>query len=124
MKKQLLIALSAALVCFSLQSNAQKWTNLFDGKTFKGFKQLNGQAKYEVKDGVMVGTTVANTPNSFMATEQEYGDFILEFDVKVDNKMNSGVQFRSLSIPEYQNGRVHGYQAEIDPSTRGWSGGI
>ena len=124
MKKLIIPFLSLFLAIGSQQVQAQKWTNLFDGKTFKGFKQLNGQAKYEVKDGVMVGTTVANTPNSFMATEQEYGDFILEFDVKVDNKMNSGVQFRSLSIPEYQNGRVHGYQAEIDPSTRGWSGGI
>jgi hypothetical protein len=124
MKKLILPFLSLFLAIGSLNAQTQKWTNLFDGKTFKGFKQLNGQAKYEVVDGVMVGTTVAKTPNSFMATEQEYGDFILEFDVKVDNKMNSGVQFRSLSIPEYQNGRVHGYQAEIDPSTRGWSGGI
>ncbi|MFZ9160288.1 MAG: 3-keto-disaccharide hydrolase, partial [Aquirufa sp.] len=106
MKKLILPFLGLFLAIGSFQAQAQKWTNLFDGKTFKGFKQLNGQAKYEVKDGVMVGTTVANTPNSFMATEQEYGDFILEFDVKVDNKMNSGVQFRSLSIPEYQNGRV------------------
>lgn len=124
MKKQLLITLSAALLCISLQTQAQKWTKLFDGKTFKGFKQLGGKALYEVKDGVMVGTTVSGTPNSFMATEQEYGDFILEVDVKVDNKMNSGIQFRSLSTPAYQNGRVHGYQAEIDPSARGWSGGI
>ena len=38
--------------------------------------------------------------------------------------MNSGVQFRSESKPEYKNGRVHGYQFEIDPSSRGWTGGI
>ena len=113
MKKQLLFALSAALLCFSLPTQAQKWTNLFDGKTFKGFKQLGGKAIYEVKDGVMVGTTVPNTGNSFMATEQEYGDFILEVDVKVDNKMNSGIQFRSLSIPTYNNGVVHGYLSLI-----------
>ncbi|MEK6547869.1 MAG: DUF1080 domain-containing protein [Bacteroidota bacterium] len=124
MKKQLLLAVSASLLCLSIESNAQKWTKLFDGKTFKGFKQLGGKAVYEVKDGVMVGTTVPSTGNSFMATEQEYGDFILEVDVKVDNNMNSGIQFRSLSIPTYNNGVVHGYQAEIDPSTRGWSGGI
>ncbi len=124
MKKQLLLAVSASLLCLSIESTAQKWTKLFDGKTFKGFKQLGGKAVYEVKDGVMVGTTVPSTGNSFMATEQEYGDFILEVDVKVDNNMNSGIQFRSLSIPTYNNGVVHGYQAEIDPSTRGWSGGI
>jgi hypothetical protein len=38
--------------------------------------------------------------------------------------MNSGIQIRSLSKPEFNNGRVHGYQVEIDPSDRGWSGGI
>jgi Domain of Unknown Function (DUF1080) len=38
--------------------------------------------------------------------------------------MNSGIQFRSESNPDYQNGRVHGYQSEIDPSPRSWTGGI
>ena len=59
-----------------------------------------------------------------MATEKEYGDFIFEFEFKVDSTMNSGVQFRSESRPDYRNGRVHGYQYEIDPSKRGWTGGI
>ena len=121
--KKLLLSISIAL-CVGNATFGQKWTNLFDGKTFNGFKQLNGQAVYTIVDGAMVGTTTANTPNSFMATEKEYGDFIMELDMKVDNKMNSGIQIRSLSIPEYQNGRVHGYQVEIDPSARGWSGGI
>lgn len=103
---------------------AQTWTNLFDGKTLKGFKQLNGKAKYEVRNGVIVGTTVADTPNSFLATEKDYGDFILELDLMVDNSMNSGVQFRSLSKADYKDYRVHGYQVEVDPSARAWSGGI
>jgi hypothetical protein len=59
-----------------------------------------------------------------MATAKDYGDFILELELKVDNSMNSGIQIRSLSKPEVNNGRVHGYQVEIDPSDRGWSGGI
>ncbi len=53
-----------------------------------------------------------------------YDDFILELDYKVDSSMNSGIQIRSNSKPDYQNGRVHGYQVEIDPSKRAWSGGI
>lgn len=123
MKKLFTLLLSLGVLLPALAQNEQ-WTNLFDGKMFKGFKQLNGQAKYEVKNGVMVGTTVANTPNSFMATEKEYGDFILEVDLKVDNSMNSGIQIRSLSSPDVMNGRVHGYQVEIDPSDRAWSGGL
>lgn len=101
-----------------------KWQSLFNGKDLKGWKQLNGKARYEVKNGEIVGTTVAGEPNAFLATEKEYGDFILELELKLDQPMNSGIQFRSLSTPDYQNGRVHGYQMEVDPSDRAWSGGI
>lgn len=100
------------------------WTMLFNGKDFTGFTQLNGEATYTVEDGMMVGTTKLNTPNSFMATEKTYGDFILEVDLLVDPSMNSGIQIRSLSTSDYRNGRVHGYQVEIDPAERAWSGGI
>ncbi len=105
-------------------SNDEGWEMLFNGKDFTGFEQLNGKAKYTVEDGMMVGTTVTNQPNSFMATKEKYGDFILECDVLVDSTMNSGIQIRSLSEASYNNGRVHGYQVEIDPSDRKWSGGI
>jgi len=107
-------------------SYAQKdgWQELFNGKDLNGWKQLNGKAKYEVVDGTIVGTSTLNTPNSFLTTEKNYGDFILELEVWVDNRLNSGIQIRSESKPDYQKGRVHGYQVEIDPSDRAWSGGI
>lgn len=111
------------LLLFPLGLSAQ-WTKLFDGKSLKGWHQLGGQALYTVEKGQIVGTCVAQTPNSFLCTDAEYGDFILELELRVHEKMNSGIQFRSLSKPEYQNGRVHGYQMEIDPSPRAWSGGI
>ncbi len=100
------------------------WESLFNGKDLAGWKQLNGKAKYEVINGEIVGTTVANTPNSFLTTEQNYSDFVLEVDLLVDDHMNSGIQFRSESNADYRNGRVHGYQCEVDPSSRAWSGGI
>jgi len=100
------------------------WQSLFNGKDLTGWHQLNGQAKYHVEKGEIVGTTVANTPNSFLCTDKDYGDFILELDLLVENEMNSGIQFRSISKPEVMNGRVHGYQCEVDPSARAWSGGI
>lgn len=102
----------------------ENWQSLFNGKDLKGWKQLNGQAKYEVKNNEIVGTTVLNQPNSFLVTEEVYGDFILELEFRLDAEMNSGLQFRSESKPDYQNGRVHGYQMEIDPSPRAWTGGI
>jgi hypothetical protein len=97
---------------------------LFDGKTLDGWKQLGGKAVYSVEDGTIVGQSVPNTSNSFLCTEKHYGDFILELEFKVDAGLNSGVQVRSNSFKEYRNGRVHGYQVEIDPSARAWSGGI
>lgn len=99
------------------------WHILFNGKDLTGWSRLNGNAEYVVEDGVIIGTTKPNTPNTFLATDQKFGDFALEFEVKIDTFINSGVQFRSNST-DYMNGKVHGYQAEIDPSSRAWSGGI
>lgn len=104
--------------------DAAPWQNLFNGKNLKGWTKLNGTADYKVVDKTIVGIAKMGTPNTFMATDKSYGDFILEFDFKVDEDFNSGVQFRSISQKDYQNGRVHGYQFEIDPSDRGWTGGI
>lgn len=113
---------------FTLSATAQNgkkgWIKLFNGKDLSGWVQKGGTAKYTVENGVIVGTTVSNSPNSFLCTDQNYGDFILELELFVDSTMNSGIQFRSNSLPDYQKGRVHGYQAEIDPSKRAWSGGI
>ncbi len=126
MKKQVILLLSLASVLFTAcgQKQVDGWTDLFNGEDLTGWKQLNGKAIYEVIDGEIVGTTVNQEPNSFLVTEKEYGDFILELELFIDNDMNSGIQFRSLSLADYQNGRVHGYQMEVDPSTRAWSGGV
>jgi hypothetical protein len=112
------------LVTFSTCCMAQRWTNLFNGKDLSGWKQLNGKAKYEVVNNEIVGTTVFGEPNSFLVTEKNYGDFILELDFRLDADMNSGIQFRSESKQDYKEGRVHGYQMEIDPSARAWTGGV
>jgi Domain of Unknown Function (DUF1080). len=105
-------------------SSQEKWEPLFNGKNLKGWKKLNGKAEYKVVDGTIVGISRMGTPNTFLTTGKDYGDFILEFDFKIDDGLNSGVQFRSQSLKGYQNGRVHGYQFEIDPSARAWTGGI
>lgn len=115
------------VLLFSLSVASAKndgWVSLFNGKDLSGWHQLNGKAKYHVENGEIVGTTVADTPNSFLVTDKDYSDFILELDLLVANEMNSGIQFRSLSKADVMDGRVHGYQCEVDPSTRAWSGGI
>jgi hypothetical protein len=100
-------------------------TPIFDGKSLSGWKTLGGGADYRVVDGAIVGSSRPGVPNSFLVTEQDFEDFVFEFDVRQDvGPTNSGVQFRSLSTPDFENGRVHGYQTDIDPSPRQWSGGI
>lgn len=101
-----------------------EWEDLFNGKDLDGWVQLNGKAKYEVKDGIIVGQPVINTPNSFLCTKTHYGNFVLELEFKVEGDLNSGIQIRSNSFESFNNGRVHGYQVEIDPSERSWSCGI
>lgn len=100
------------------------WQDLFDGTTLNGWTQKNGKALYTIEDGIIVGTTVLGEPNSFLCTDVIYGDFVLELDFFVNPKMNSGIQIRSNSYAEYKDYRVHGYQVEIDPSDRAWTGGI
>ncbi len=100
------------------------WVNLFNGKNLDGWKVVNGKAAYKVADGVIIGTSIVGSPNSFLAANSSYGDFILEYDMKMDKGLNSGVQIRSISDPTIQEGRVHGYQIECDDSERRWSAGI
>lgn len=100
------------------------WIDLFNGENIEGWTRLGGEAAYKVEDGAIVGTTVLQTPNTFLCTEEHFSDFILEYEFRLDAATNSGVQIRSNSYPEYNNNRVHGYQIEIDPSDRAWTGGI
>ena len=124
MKKNQTLLLIIVVLFTTILSAQDNWEVLFNGKDLKNFKQLNGDAKYEIKNNELIGTSKMGIPNSFMATKNTYGDFILEFDVFVENGLNSGVQFRSLSTSEYMDGRVHGYQCEIETSARKWAGGI
>ncbi len=113
---------------------------LFDGKTLKGWELCNGKASYKVVNGTIVGTTAEGSPNSFLCTTKEYGDFVLELDSWNDPALNSGVQIRSHRYPaemsvktfdgkkivdrKQPKDRVHGYQVEIATAASGASGGI
>ncbi|MGI8951390.1 MAG: 3-keto-disaccharide hydrolase [Chitinophagaceae bacterium] len=126
MKKSSLI-LYFLIFSFYFASAQKEWINLFDGKTLNGWKQAVGSAKYSVENNTIIGETVAKSPNSFLITEKEYGDFILEMDVKIDDTFsNSGIQFRSHfnAAGNEGKGQIYGYQFELDPASRKWSGGI
>ncbi len=115
------LCIALVLVSSSLFAQDDKgWVKLFDGKSLDGFEQKNGTATYRVENGTIVGKTSEGSPNSFLCTTKNYSDFELTFEVKVDDPLNSGVQIRSASIPEKDNGRVHGPQVEI--ATNGTAG--
>ena len=108
----------------SLLSQEVPWEYPFNGENLDGWNVKNGTAPYRVEDGVIIGTAVQNTPNTFLCTNDDYGDFIMEIDVMIPYGLNCGIQIRSESKPDYRDGRVHGYQVELDPSTRKWTAGI
>jgi len=126
--KTMAAALMTALVgCSAPTDNDDGWVNLIDGNTLNGWTQVAGAAEFTIEDGVIIGSAVANTPNTFLISEQQYEDFILELEIKVDHESsNSGVMVRGQYDPEGKEGqgRVYGYQVELDPLERAWSAGI
>ena len=108
------LAILLALPLTAFSADDEGFVSLFDGKTLDGWIQRNGLATYRVQDGAIVGRTAKNSPNSFLCTEEAYCDFELQFDVKVEKGLNSGVQIRSRSSKDYNNDRVHGPQVEIE----------
>lgn len=113
------------MMASAITINAQEWVDLFNGKNFKGWEKLDGNAEYRVENGEVIGTSKSGTPNTFMATKKVYDDFILEYEMKMDRGLNSGVQFRSVALQPDGTERVNGYQVECDDTdTRPWAGGI
>lgn len=102
-------------------AQAQEWQSLVNGSDLSNWEQLGGKARYEVQGDQIVGYTVPDSPNSFLTTKQHYSDFILEYETYVDPDMNSGVQIRSHVSDK---GVVNGYQIEVDPTPRRFSGGF
>lgn len=132
MKKNCLKMMALAMVtvlvgCSAPVENEEGWINLLDGNSLNGWTSVAGEADFTVEDEIIIGTAVANTPNTFLISDQEYEDFILELEIKVDDESsNSGVMVRGQYDPEGKEGkgRVYGYQVEMDPKERAWSAGI
>ncbi len=130
----------AALGCPLLAGADAKFASLFDGKSLKGWQICDGKAEYRVESGAIVGRTVDGSPNSFLCTTRDYGDFELEYEAKTDPALNSGVQLRAHKYEQetktkvlnggklidrtFPAGRVRGYQVEISNEKAGSSGGI
>jgi hypothetical protein len=119
----------------------EDWQVLFNGEDLSGWHKVGGDPNFYIEDRVLVGLTEEGLPNTFLVTDNTYDDFVLELDFKIDDAINSGVQIRSTTYEEdttttyvsgqleegnrdWKAGKFHGYQIEIDPSERAWSGGF
>jgi hypothetical protein len=121
-------------------------SELFNGSNLDGWVNYGG-GKFYVDDQCIVAEAINGLPNTFLHTEKKYQNFELEFDVKLDTVLNSGVQIRSniyqkdtqtirwggrfdengdkmIIRKKRSAGRFWGYQIEIDPTSRAWSGAI
>lgn len=154
LKKSLLFSVVSVMVitmsCRNKSGNQEGWKNLFDGKTLNGWKVLNQDWKnpeskpdFYVENNMIVCNTIKNNEGGYLITDKNYSNFILEFDVKIDTSLNSGLQCRSRmwdkdtttiyvagdekgtkTETKWPAGYVWGYQIEVDPSSRAWSGGL
>ena len=136
------ILLTFALVSFFSCTQDDGWTDLFNGENLDGW-EIRGaeESNFFVENGMLVAETKMGLPNTFLVTTRDYSDFELEAEFRVNTGMNTGIQIRSSVYEEetttpYLNGRleesertwpagkVNGYQIEIDPSDRAWTGGF
>lgn len=62
------------------------WTSIFDGNSLAGW---TGEG-YTVEDGAIVCTP----KGAFLRTEKEYGDFVLDFEFKLQAGSNNGIGLR------------------------------
>ncbi len=98
---------------------------LFDGKSFEGWE---GDTKktWRIQDGALVGGSLTEKVphNEFLATRKSFKDFELRLKFKLvgtEGFVNSGIQIRSVRIPNPPN-EMRGYQADIgDPK---WWGAL
>ena len=109
---------SLLLLALATAAPDDGWQPLFDGKTLNGWKNPYDWGDARVEDGEI---RLKGNKKFFLCTEKPYADFIFEADIKMpEGKANSGFMFRC----HVEKNRVTGYQAEVDPSDRKWSGGF
>ncbi|OAV44930.1 DUF1080 domain-containing protein [Lewinella sp. 4G2] len=121
--RRLLYCLTGLLLVLPTLLTAQM-RPLINGNNLSGWESYGGEAPFKVVDGEILGTAIVNTPNTFLCTQQKYGDFIVEMEFKNEAPLNSGVMARGQWRQDGDIRRIYGYQVEIDPSQRAYTGGV
>jgi hypothetical protein len=122
-----LLVTSVPLFAAETETSTLPWVSLFNGRDLTGWKTvaLTDPAPAVVEDGVMVlRQRIKTSEHTFVTSELDYEDFILELDLKDDPGFNSGILLRSIEAPANAKVRLNGYQVKIDNTPRAWTGGI
>jgi Domain of Unknown Function (DUF1080) len=86
----------------------EKWVSLFDGKTLGGWTIADGTTgKWAVEDGVIHGSGPAS---HLFSPRGDYKNFKYRAEVKIADKANSGMYFRTKKGPGFPNG----YEAQVN----------
>ena len=84
---------------FAAESAAEvKLEPIFNGKDLTGWKSPDANPFWRVDQGVLIGESDAKLTENYLWTEKEYGDFVLEFDVRWIGEIDSGVELRKPSM--------------------------
>ena len=104
------LAFSMLFTCSNAnaQDNDNQWVSLFDGETLDGWEKVgNEKSVWEVKDGAISGSGPASM---LVCTKGPFKNFRYRAEVKINDKGNSGLYFRTTRKP----GFTDGYEAQID----------
>lgn len=93
-----------------VQAQEAEWVSLFDGKSLAGWEKVGDEnSKWEVKDGAIQGSGPASM---LVNTTGPYKNFRYRAEVKINDKGNSGLYFRTTRKP----GFTDGHEAQINSS--------
>ena len=116
----LTMSMILSLSCESANSNkplkdTAVFINIFDGKTFNGWKA--DTSVWHIENGCFVGEVTSSKQiksNSFLIyTKSKAGDFEFKAKFKISKAGNSGVNYRSEELAGIPYA-LKGYQADID----------
>jgi hypothetical protein len=102
------VVLPGSLLTGDAQGQGNEWVSLFDGKSLDGWEKVGDEKSvWEVKDRALCGSGPASM---LVCTKGPYLNFRYRAEIKINDRGNSGLYFRTTRKP----GFTDGYEAQID----------
>ena len=111
-----LVCLASFGVAFAADTKEEGFVQLFDGKSFDGWKINEKKESWKIVDGAIV----ANGPRShlfYVGDDKPFVNFELRVDVKTETEANGGIYFHSKFQEE--GWPKYGFEAQVNNSPVG-----